>query len=426
MNPFQKMVALLLSICLAAFGLSAIAAKPGPTKTYSMGVDDSHVTYVTGANNLQVLDVSNGGAPIFVKIKNESPPSDASSNINSFSFTVKGMSITSLDKTACESLGGMCALDTTTNTVTVTNISPPIQAKGIYTVSLKVNSCGDGVWSANVYTGSQLTGQSFGFIKDDTLPSNTETNVSCGDAACNMSFTVPDSLAATNITGLRGLYNKDGSTCSTVDYFATNTIPINKTLHFAWDATSSVDDTSQVGATFRYTVTFPNPGRPQLAWHTDSLGPVFVDAQPCLVTQFDHNLPAPYGTLAQDVNSTKNKISVNVTTPPSISLPFPIIVESERMNVTAIGPSQWTVERHQGGTAPQAHNASPTVFIMSTPRPLLTGPFVQRQLSAGYKVGDQAHGCVASPVVPPTDLSAWDSTTTFDIIDIDDIWSLGR
>ena len=150
MNPFQKMVALLLSICLAAFGLSAIAAKPGPTKTYSMGVDDSHVTYVTGANNLQVLDVSNGGAPIFVKIKNESPPSDASSNINSFSFTVKGMSITSLDKTACESLGGMCALDTTTNTVTVTNISPPIQAKGIYTVSLKVNSCGDGVCQAFV------------------------------------------------------------------------------------------------------------------------------------------------------------------------------------------------------------------------------------------------------------------------------------
>ncbi|HXR56526.1 MAG TPA: hypothetical protein VN858_06975 [Casimicrobiaceae bacterium] len=416
MNAFCKVPTLLFAIALAAFALPSVA-KPGPTKTYSLKADASHVSYTMDANSQRVLDVSNGGAPISVTIKNESPPPNtANSNISSFSFTVTGMVISSLDIATCESLGGICALNG--NTVTVTNISPPIQQQGTYTVPIRVNSCGDGAWSAQVYSGSQLNGGLFGFTKETGF-TNTATNVSCGDAGCGLRFSVPNNLlvlgSPTDVSGVRGTFNKDGGTCSTVDYFATNTIPDNETLHFEWT-------TSEVGATFRYTATFKNPGAPQLAWFTDSLGPVGVDAQACLQTQFANNLPAPYGTLAQDVNSTKTKIQVNVLNAPAISLSFPIIVEGERMQVTAINNNQWTVSRGQGGTRAASHSATPTVFIMSTPRPLLTGPFDQRQSNAGYKVNDQAHGCIDAPLDPTT----WPSTSTFSIIDIDDIWTIGR
>lgn len=416
MNAIGKLLALLISICVAAFGLPAMAAKTGPTKTYTLKADASQITYHLDANNLNVVDVP---APITVTIKNESPPSTGNnSNISSFSFTVTGMAISSLDTDTCNGQGGICTLSG--NTVTVTNISPPVQAQGTYTVPVTVNSCGDGAWSAQVNSGSQLNGNPFGFTTENGF-TNTATNVNCGEAGCGNAFSVPNSLmvsgSPTDISGIRGTFNKDGGTCSTVDYTATNTIPTNETLHFEWT-------TSELGATFRYTATFQNPGAPQFAWFTDSQGPVFVDGQACLRTQFANNLPAPYGTLAQDVNSSKTKIQVNVTTAPTIPLPFPIIVESERMLVTAISTNQWTVLRGQGGTARAAHSATPTVSIMSTPRPLLTGPFNARQSAAHYNVGDQAHGCIDAPVDSLT--TPWSSTNTFAIIDIDDIWTAGR
>ncbi|HET9671151.1 MAG TPA: hypothetical protein VFQ93_16230 [Casimicrobiaceae bacterium] len=425
MNALQKMVALLLSISLSAFALSAMAAKTGPTKTYALSVDTTQITY-DGPDGAKTLHVP---APVFVTIKNESPPSTANSNISSFSFTVSGVTITGLGVDAtdvCSSQGGICTFDSQTQTVAVTNISPPVQAKGTFTVPVMVNSCGDGNWTAQVWSGSQLNGNPFGGpVPDGTLPGTPSTHVSCGDAACNAPFAVPNSFmvsgSPTDVSGVRGKYNKDGGTCSTIAYFATNTIPANETLHFAWDM-------NEIGATFRYNATFQNPGAPQFAWRTDSLGPVFVDAQACLATQFSNNLPAPYGTLAQSVNSSKNKISVNVTTAPTISLPFPIIVESERMQVTAISPGNWTVMRGQGGTNAVSHTVTTAtpIYVMSTPRPLLEGPFNPRQTIAGYKVGDQAHGCIDFPADTTPDHSIWGVTSTFGIIDIDDIWSLGR
>jgi hypothetical protein len=116
------------------------------------------------------------------------------------------------------------------------------------------------------------------------------------------------------------------------------------------------------------------------------------------------------------VNSNKNKIQVNVTNAPTGSS-FPIIVDSERMQVTALG-NTWTVQRGQGGTTASPHAAGAPV--MSTPRPLLTGPFDSTQSAAGYVVGNQAHGCIAKP-----DPSSWPSST-YDVIDIDDIITLGR
>jgi hypothetical protein len=406
MNSIRKWVCFLLAMGITVFALPGMAA--APTKTYSLNADARLITY---SGNPLSVDVP---APITITIKNESPPTVANSNISSFSFTVAGMVITTVNTSACQNQGGICNLDSSTNTVFVTNISPPVQAQAQFSVPVTVNSCGDATWSAQVWSGSQLNGTMFGFKQDSSLPTNLVTNVDCGDAPCGFPFTVPNTLAVagspTFVSGIRGDYNKDGSTCSTVDYTATNTLPTQKLFRFEWDR-------SEPTATFRYTLNFPAPVMPFLAWLSNTAGFVPIAAQPCLLTQFANNLPAPYGTLAQAVNSNKNKIQVNVTNAPTIPLSFPIIVDSERMQVTALG-NNWTVQRGQGGTTASSHAAGAPV--MSTPRPLLTGPFDSTQSAAGYVVGNQAHGCIASP-----DPSLWPSST-YDVIDIDDIITLGR
>lgn len=410
MNSMHKVLCFLTALAFAAFAMPGFA---GPTKMYSLKADASSIAYsVDPTTNQRSIDVP---APITVTVKNESPPSVANSNISSFSFTVTGMVITSVDQNACQLQGGICSLNGDTNTVSVTNISQPIQAQGTFSVPVTVNSCGDGAWSAKVWSGSQLNGAQFGGpTSDPGLPTNLATNVSCGDAACGLPFIAHSDLAVagspTYVSGVRGAYNKDGSACSVLDYFVTNTIPTNNTLHFEWS-------TTEPSGAFRYKLNYPVPVMPQLAWFSDSSGPVFVDAQPCLATGMPNNLPAPYGTLAQDVNANKTKIQVAVMTAPSMSLPFPIVIGTERMQVTAIGTNFWTVQRGQGGTSAAPHTAGS--YVMSTARPLLTGPFDLAQSSAGYVVGNEAHGCVASP-----DPSLWPSAT-YDVIDIGDIWSKG-
>jgi len=417
MNAFRSLPRIAVAVWLTFF---AVAAMAGPTKLFGLSTNlDLTNAYSTNQDGLRVLNVP---LSFSVTLTNLSPPSTASSNISSFTLTASGMTITNFGQQTCLDQGASsCVLDPNTNTITVTGISPPIQGKGTFTVPVTVNSCGDGTWSAIVWTGSSLNGQPFS-------GSTLATNVPCGDAGCGAGFSVPTTSAALGsvISGTRGQYNKDGATCPTTDYTATNTIPSNNKLHFEWDA-------NQSGASFRYTVTFLTAGLPQLSWKNDNAGPVFINAEPCLVTQFQPlNLPAPYGTLAQDVNLSKTTIKVNVTTAPTISLPFPIVIGSERMQVTAINNNnnQWTVVRGQGGTSPSSHAASATTFVMSTPRPLImdrdfsSDPAIkQAQLSANYKVGDQAHGCVASP---DAGTYPWTGTSTFVIIDIDDIWSSGR
>jgi hypothetical protein len=409
MNIIGKFQWLLVVLGLATLAVPGFAA---PSKTYSLKAA-SGAAYAPDSNGQQVLQVP---LPIVITVKNESPPSVANSNISSFSFTVSGMTIESVDTTSCNTQGGQCSLDTVTNTVSVTNISPPVQGQGTFSVPVKVSSCGDGSWSAKVFSGSQLNGNTFGFQNDSTLPTNLATSVTCGDTKCGMGFVVPSDLAVsgnpTYVNGIRGDFNKDGSTCSVLDYTVTNTIPTNDKLHFEWNASST-------SAAFLYTLNFVTATTtPQLAWLTDSSGPVFVDAQPCLSTNMPNNLPAPYGTLAQDVNSSKNKIQVNVTSAPTIPVPFPIVIGTERMLVTNTGTNNWSVQRGQGGTHPAPHSA--TARIMSTPLPLLTGPFTTAQNHAGYIVGYQAQMCITSP--NPT---SWPSLT-YDIIDIGDGWGLGK
>lgn len=415
MNAFRKRVRLVtgLIFATATIFISTVATPclAAPQKTYSMNVVASATYHVDPTSLQPAIDVP---VPISVTIKNESPPSTANSNISSFSFSVAGMTIFSIDANACVTSGAICTLDTGTNTVSVTNISPPIQAQSTFTVSLNVSSCGDGVWAAKVYGGSQLNGSVFGGTK------SVETKVKCGDADCGSPFAVADANGTSPgsplvVSGSRGQYDKSGNTCSVVDYFVTNTIPTNSTLHFDWQIAPT--------AAFRYTLNYPQPVTPQVAWLTDSAGPVFIGGQACDVTNAPKNMPAPYGVLTADVTKNATKLKVDTTlyaaTNAVLPTPFAIVLGTERMLVTNISNGNWTVQRAQGGTAAAPHTTNDRV--MSTPLPLILSSSLasdagtrQRQLNAGYAVGNQAQMCVAAPAS-----SSW-PTTTYDVIDIGD------
>src|SRR6185312_14585842 len=165
-------------------------------------------------------------------------------------------------------------------------------------------------------------------------------------------------------------------------------------------------------ASFLYTVNYPSAVNPSLSWLTDNVGPVFIDGQNCLVTQMPNNLPAPYGALSQALTKNASKIQIKVATAPTIALPFPVVIGTERMLVTAVRSNNWTVQRGQGGTSAAAHALGAPV--MSTPLPLLAGPFTPQQTSAGYEAGSQAHMCVQSP-----DSGSWPASA-FTVIDIGD------
>ena len=182
----------------------------------------------------------------------------------------------------------------------------------------------------------------------------------------------------TNITqpgyaeGQRGKNNKDGSLCVPVAYSFINDILGSNTVMLKWDTAS------QPGAAFKYTVTWKpeyvdaTTGMPSrttyVAWFDSAGMPTpLVPGRACIGNQ----LPAPYGTLAVDIpNATDTLITVNpsVTLPPT---PFPIVIDKERMTVTAVAGSAFTVVRGVGGTAAAAHLASPAPkYAMSTPLPL--------------------------------------------------------
>jgi hypothetical protein len=421
MMAFEKLLRLLHQSVFAALLVLVVAsastlALAGPKKTFSMTVGTNASFSIDPVTLQESVDVP---VPMTVTIKNESPPSAANSNINSFSFTVTGVTISAVDTNACRASGGTCALDPTKpNTVNVTGISPPIQAQGMFTVPLRASSCGEGTWTAKVYSGSQLNGDVFGGT------TSVATSVRCGKADCGKAFNVHSfgSVAGspTSVTGLRGKFDKDGNTgetCSVVDYTVTNTIPTNDILHFDWQV-------APAGA-FRYTLNFSSPLPAQVAWSTDSAGPVFIDAQQCEATNEanNNNLPTPYGVLTSDVTMNATKLKVDTSayagTNPVLAVPFAIVVGTERMRVTNVTNGNWTVERRQGGTEAARHSG--TSLVMSTPLPLIASTALssdptirQRQTSAGYIAGNQARMCIANP--PST---SWPSST-YDVIDIGD------
>ena len=103
----------------------------------------------------------------------------------------------------------------------------------------------------------------------------------------------------------------------------------------------------------------------RVAWYDPTgttLSPL-VPGRACL----SPNLPAPYGALsgAIDAGDTTIPVSVSATLPVA---PFPIVIDKERMTVTAVAAGSWTVVRGAGGTTAAAHASGQS--MMSTPLPL--------------------------------------------------------
>jgi len=420
MNTFQTKPKLALrSIAVVALVLllPSIAVAAAPKKTYSLqfGIDPA-TQYGTDGQLIPPATMSVG-------IKNESPPpNDANSNIGSFTFTLAGMVMVSSPATGTTPPSpycprAQCSISADGTVLTVTNISPPVQATATYNVTFQVSSCGDGtVTSAGVFSGSQLSGAAF-----QTKNFNNKSNVACGSIACGEQFPVPVSTASCSaspndlncVTIKRGL-NKDGlcTAADDVSYFVTNTLPTaSNLLHVEW----ATDNT----AAFAYKLNAATGGTPKVSWLSSSTGePIFIDADTCrpdpAITATDPpaSLPFPrrYGALAGAVSASDKKITVTLdasVAPPAVG--DPIVIGGERLVVTKVVNGQWTVDRRTGGT-PVDPNVGTSYLagqpVMFTPLKLVSSnPTCYKadgsttSCSGTYGAGGkQAQMCRASPI----------------------------
>lgn len=425
MNAVGRWLLAATSLFLATLTATSMAAKPPQAQDKSFSVEFLlPFKAIRADNTLQdnpfyVVTDSPGDRAIsppvtvVVYVKNESPPSTAASNIGSLTFDL-APSLVLVGAPSCPR--GQCTVNG--QTITVSNISPPIQGLEIFPITLTVNTCvvvnEAFITEPHVFTGSQVfNGQPFSPYMNDlkfqyeralstrgtyptidftTTDKPTVTGISCGNIACKQSFTIgnqdPSNLDYTVVTGFRGL-NTDG-TCSPtshLSYFVTNKLgvadastapdPSTRSVHFVWPS----DGTG--APVFAYKVTKDTDATGPvltLGWLPKlDVPPVQVDAENlrCNVSYLASDpeptlaelpLPTAYGVLTQDVkvNTKQLKVDTGVNPPPTVNSPgLWIMVENERMLVTSIDSSGWSVTR----TAPATHMAGKTVA--STPMPLL-------------------------------------------------------
>ena len=395
MNRTCKAFCLLLGLAIASFALPSSA--DNGKQTFSVTMD--------------IVASPPAAAPppftVMATILNE-----GNSTINSFQLLVGGMTVVGVTQPS----SGKATF--TPASVSVKNMSPLKSGQSI-TVTIAMNSCGDGQWSGVAWTGSQLNGQPFNLDPSSKLA----TSISCGSFAAGDGFNVPDILNPDCVTGERGYYDKDGTVFGHgLPIYVTNTVPTNGKLHFRWpDFQGDVHDAL---ATFEYEVCasgpLPSPGTTKVAWlNTDKSPastpgtPAFIVAQDCLDNA--DFLPEPYAKLVSDDGAT---ITVDLTQPtgdhpaiPQPPTPFDIVIESERLTVTAIAcsdaghddagvdpfecgeneggpPNIWYVTRGVGHTTPVTHTGTP--LVMSTPLPLLPD-----DVDAPYVGGSPALMCIA-------------------------------
>jgi hypothetical protein len=466
MKRFQVAFCWSLAIMLGAVALPAAAAKPpqqGQDKSY--GVEFLLPSVKLGPDGNPVLDSSGnpianptynpGGVigdrvvdppvTIVVYIKNESPPSTAASNISSLTFELSP-SLVLVNDPNVVSIGcprAQCGISG--NTIFVSNISPPIQGREVYPITLQVNTCVVAneayIGNVNAYTGSTFGGSPFKLSSTDdtftpalklstrgtdfpidfkTQVTPTVTGISCGNIACLQPFAIgnddPSLLPYRVVSGLRGL-NADGTCSDTshVGYFVTNKLGVttdndfpatSRSVHFVWPPDST--------PVFAYKVTRNGAGSEwDLAWLPKlGLSPVALNADTLHCNGFITGdepvatalpLPKAYGVLAQDVKVNTKQLKVDLVGTALPNIGDPVVVESERMVVTSIDSSGWSVTR----TKPVFHVAGSTVA--STPMPILGS------VPAPYTAGDPAKMCLAWT----NDTSAW-------VIDGSDGWVLGR
>jgi hypothetical protein len=400
MNNMRKVLCFSVAMMLAAFALPSIGA-PQFTKQYSLTMTSSVSAPLT----------------VTAHLTNVSPVGN--SNIGSFQLTVTGAKITSVVQPAT----GTATVDPTQTSVFVTGIFPLKPSAPEFQLTIHLGDCGDGItWSATVWTGSM--GQTFTPSPNPLPAGQLTTPVSCGNLACNDSFTVPVSTVACStsptdtkcVTGQRGFYDKDGATsvnfCDVVPYSATNTVATDGKLHFAWPLDTTTGDPA---AAFQYTVNgtglLPPPGSTKVAWlntnGTPTSQPGTADLIPALDCLAPKNLPAPYGTLTANVLATDLTITVNTTIPsgahpaiPHAPPPFDIVIgtdpNTERMTVTAVSglpaAESWTVTRGVANVGPAVFHAQ-NLLAMSTPLPIM---LITQGTGGQYAAGNQAQMCIAA------------------------------
>jgi hypothetical protein len=446
MNGIRRLVGSLVVVALAAFSLPGIAAKGGTStdKAYSLVVEAQPIYSGTPAT-------IEAPVKVLAKFKNLAPPSSASSNPGSLELRITNPGVTFYVDDTHEPFGTVgengpasgTAVKVSDTRIVVTNMSP-LKGGQTYFLYVWVTSCGDARYDSTVYTGSSLSGDTFKRLNDASDLSNVTTLISCGTLACGdeVSIAVADTASRSpQLFVKHGLFNKDGSCGPSAFYVSNKLLSDNNQVHFRWPVNGTG---AQASAAFAYEVISLDATVPRVGWLNSDGSPAtdaitskqaaYIDGS--LVPCSSGDLPAPYGTLSNNANSSTLKLKVDTSTgavaPPPV--PFVIIIGSERMKVINVQNTQWTVEaRGAGGTAPDGHLAG--AKVMSTPLPLLpTTPF-NATLADGtvldaptypakpfpYEGGKQAQMCVVgarAPVVPATDPPTWSTT----IIDIGDGW----
>jgi len=347
MNSLRKTVGFLMVLVLAGFALPSGAAQQ---KLFNAVIP----TFITSS-------------PITITINNTSP---GNSTINSLSIAVAGNVSISAANCASNTLGtgtltgGACIL-TGFNGI-LSNTSRTFQLPVTFGAA-----CASATWTVNANTGNAYPqGTPF-------TPVDQQYSSSCdGVLACSGESTPGQtSFSDGVVTGIR-YPNKDGSACVAIGYDFTDLIITNtNTIHQVWDTNT------QPNAVFTYSIPWkpvwaqPNglPKPTQVAWITVNNVPQYVDARFCLTP----TVPASsLGTLAAAITTTAQTA---ITVTPSGSLPatpFPITIDTERMQVTSTGTgSNWTVTRGTGGTTKTLHSQYyadnvTAKKVMTTPLPL--------------------------------------------------------
>ena len=448
MNVICRLAWLLLLTVFASLPPSAMAAKPSPAtgKAYSLTLE-AQPTYGGTPPTIQTP------VPVQATLTNLAPPSTASSNVGSWELLITNPGVTFFEDDTHHPSGTSGTVAKTSDTRILITGMAPLKGDETYVLSFWVTSCGDAQYDATVHTGSSLNGDVFDRKNDKADLSNLQTLIKCADPglACGEAATLIGDVASLTpeLTVVRGGYNKDGGTCSTSTFYASNKLlTANGQVHFRWPVTGAASP-----EVFAYSVTSLNALPPKVGWlYSDGSGfatdaitnktVAYIAAPQCLLASGQAFLPAPYGILSQNANGSTLQIKVNTSPQNSVQpvpSPFPaggfdIIVGGERMHVGSISGSTWNVQRGQGGTANTIHSSG--ARVMSTPLPLIasadpatlpdgtnvtpipagrTTPYPYDLPPLG--TGRQAQMCLVGSPVDNGD-GTWSST----IIDIGDGW----
>jgi len=459
MTIIRRLSGFTVLLLFAAFSMPGIAAKGGSgngtDKAYSL-VMDEQATYTDELDPPVLPRGVVTPVKVQARLTNEAPPSTSASNVGSFELLITNPGVTIFVDPDHQPSGATLdgpvngtVVATSPTRILVTNMAP-LKGKQTYVVTFWVTSCGDALWDANVRTGSSLNGDLFTRIKDTIdlsthLATNLQTLISCGTLACGDTVElVADQASQTpELVVTRGTYNSDGACGATSSFYASNKLlTANGQVHFRWPVGAS----DQPLATWMYNVVSANSSLPKLAWLNNDGSkasaafpdptlppqePAYLDGSilQCQLTNGEAGvLPQPYGVLSQNANQNTTSIKVN-TSPqnavlPTPAAPFDIVIGTERMRVTAISGTTWTVVRNTGGTPAASHSSG--AKVMSTPLPLLPDGGFQAALAddtlltpapSPYTYGYQARMCiVGSP------LDNGDGTWSTTIMDFSDGW----